>query len=260
MKKNNSQALFAGQEEMVNIGGANQLTKTAQLTNVSTQIAHTIIQTVIDDQATYSAKVVASQQSHDEMDKLIEELGNLSTVDVEFLKVESDEILDKMLKSQQSKRSRSKSKTMTQDNYTNMMTAAIAEHLLRTASGKPKGASYGGNGVGDATYSEEELEKLANDPDALTRAIRNVQSKKSIAKSKADFDVESERWSQLLTAEKQLKDLRGSISGVVDKATKEAVDAKHAVEELLADKDMSTLSAEEALELLAKTKEMLAGR
>lgn len=252
MAKKNNQALFAGTEETMNVGGANQLTKTAQLTNTATEIAHNILAVVIADQETYSQQVLASQQSHDEMDKLIETLGNLQEVDVEFLKVESDDIQDKMLKSQQSKRSRSKSKTMTQENYTTMMTAAIAEYLLRMASGKPKGASYGGS-AGDATYSEEELEKLASDPDALTRAIRNVQSKKSIAKSKADFDPEGERWAQLLIAEQQLKDLRSQRSTGVDKATKEAVES-------LANIDLEGLSADDAKAELAKLKEMLAGR
>lgn len=257
MTKNN-QTLFAGTEEVVLVGGANQLNKTAQLTTLATNIAHDIITIVIADQETYGAKVASSQQSHDDMDILINELGELQEVDVQFLKDEDDLVLDKMLKSQQSKRSRSKSKVMTQENYTSMMTAAIAEYLLRQAMGKPKGANYGGQQSGDATYSEDELMKLAADPEALTRAIRNVQSKKSIAKSKNDFDVESDRWQQLLVAESQLKDLRSQLNGVVDKSAKEAVEAKQNLEKLL-DKDLSELSQEDALKLLNDAKQMLAG-
>jgi hypothetical protein len=252
MTKNN-QSLFAGQEEIVLVGGANQLNKTAQLTSASTEIAHDIITLVIADQEQYGPRVAASQQSHDEMDKLIADLGILDEVDIQFLKDEDDLVLDKMLKSQQSKRSRSKSKVMTQENYTSMMTAAIAEYLLRQAMGKPKGANYGGATSGDATYSEEELAKLATDPDALSRAIRNVQSKKSIAKSKIDFSVDSERWQQLLEAEGQLKDLRSSLSGTVNRTTQAAVT-------MLEDINLDELSAEDAMAQLAKLKETLAGR
>lgn len=260
MKKNNSQALFAGQEESTTFGGANQLNKTAQLTSVSTNIAHNMLSTILEDQEQYSERVARSQQSHDEMDNLIKDIGDLPSVELDFLQVESDEILDKMLKSQQSKRSRSKGKVMTQDNYTTMLTAAVAENLLRLASGKAKGAGFGSSNNGDPTYSEQDLEWLAANPDSLTKAIRNVQSKKSIAKSKADFDPESERWTQLLVAESQLKDLRASISGVVNEESKKAVESNKAVEDLLADKDLENMSAEDALALLAKTKEMLASR
>lgn len=253
MAKNTNQSLFAGQEETFNIGGANQLTKTAQLTNTSEAVANKILTIVIADQETYSAKVSASQSSHDEMDKLIVELGDLQSIDVDFLKEETDEIQDKMLKSQQSKRSRAKSKVMTQENYTSMMTAAIAEYLLREAMGKPKGAGGGYSNSGDPTYTDEELADLMNNPELLTKAIRNVQSKKSIAKSKMDFDPESDRWKSLLIAEQQLKDARSQISGFVDRKSQAAVS-------MLEDVNVDEMSDADAKEQLAKLKELLAGK
>lgn len=259
-KNNNNQSLFASQEVTASVGGANQLNKTAQLTSMSSQIAGLVLSSVLSNQEKYSAQVVASQSSHDEMDRLVQELGELATIELDFLRVESEEALDKMLKSQQSKRSRSKSKAMTQENYTTMLTAAVAENLLRMASGKTKGASGGSTSSGNPTYTENELEAMRDNPDSLTKAIRNVQSKKSIAKSKADFNPESERWEQLLEAEAQLKQLRAEMTGVASEETKVAIENNKAVEELLADKDLENMTAEDALALLAKTKEMLASR
>ena len=173
-------------------GGGNQLGSTANLTRISTDIAREILKRAEADAEKYQAKIVESQKSHDVMDQLINEIYDLTTVDIEFLKAESEEVLDRMIKSQQSKRSRAKSREMTLDNYITMLTGAVAENLLRIAANKPKTAGGGGARRKTVTYSEEELEAFKNDPEALRKALRNVQSKKSIYKSKADFDPESE--------------------------------------------------------------------
>lgn len=259
MTKNN-QALFAGNEETKGFNGANQLNKTAQLTATATAVAHGIVRTVIDNQEEYSDRVEASQSSHDEMDRLVTDLGELQTVDIEFLKSEDADILEKMLKSQQSKRSRSKSKQMTQENYTNMLTAAVAENIIRTVIGKPKGASGNTANGGDPRYTDEQLQAFAEDGDKLTKAIRNVQSKKSIAKSKADFSEDTEKWQQLLEAEQQLKGLRSELTGLASKESQAAIEAnKRAIDEL-ENTDLANLSAKDAKALLEKTREMLAGR
>lgn len=259
MTKTN-QALFAGNEETKGFNGANQLNKTAQLTAIATSVAHQVLATVLKDQSTYSDRVTASQSSHDEMDRLIEDLAQLQDVENDFLKEESPEVLDKMLKSQQSKRSRSKSKTMTQENYTTMLTAAVAENLLRAAMGKPKGAGGGASIGGDPRFSDEQLKVLADDQEKLAKAIRNVQSKKSIAKSKSDFSEESDKWQQLLVAEKQLKDLRNELNGLATKESQAAIEATKKANELLEGSDIDKLSAKDAKALLQQAKEMLAGR
>lgn len=251
--------LFADEVQVVKVGGANQLSKTAQLTQLATVIANDIFANITADPEAYQAKVLESQKSHDAMDELINEMYQLDAVDISFLKTESEETLEKMIRSQQSKRSRAKGKQMTKENYLNMMVGAIAENLLRLATGKPKSAG-GGYVMKDVNFSQEDLEYLAQHPAELKKAIRNIQSKKSIMKSKADFDPQSERWQQLLQAEQQLKELRSSISGAVTKEVKEALEAKQKLEEMLATTDINSLPPEEAKQLLDAVKEMLAAK
>jgi hypothetical protein len=246
--------LFTSQKVSNNTNGGNQLGSTANLTRISTDIAREILKRAEADAEKYQAKIVESQQSHDVMDQLINEIYDLTTVDIDFLKKETADVLDRMIKSQQSKRSRAKSKEMTLDNYITMLTGAVAENLLRIAANKPKSAGGGGARRGTVAYSEEELEALANDPEALKRAIRNVQSKKSIDKSKANWDPESERWQELLKAEEQLKAIRDGQTVEAEKAIEKA----NQLEEMLATVDPKELKAADAKELLASIKGMLA--
>lgn len=233
-----------------NTNGASQLAKTAQLTNMAEQIMSKIWKICEDNGEQYEGLVKASFESHNAMDKLITTAYDLTTIDVSFLKEESAEDLDKMLRSQQSKRSRSKAMARTLENFQRMMTGAIAENLIRLAAGKPKSAVGGGAKASTVEYSEEMLAKLANDQEALKREIRNVQSKKSIMKSKADFDESSERWQQLLTAEEVLKGLRVSTVRVVDNRAEQ-------IKEVLNGIDPSTLKAADAKELLAKIQSVI---
>lgn len=232
---------------------SNQLSSTAELTRVSTEIAREILKRAEDDAEKFADKIIESQQSHDAMDNLIAEIYDLTTVDIDFLKNESEEVLDRMIKSQQSKRSRAKSKEMTLDNYITMLTGAVAENLLRIATNKPKTAGGGGARRGTVTYSEEELEAFKNDPEALRKALRNVQSKKSIYKSKADFDPESERWQELLEVEAQLKAIRDGQNVEAEKA----IEKTNQLEEMLATVDTKNLKAADAKELLDSIKQML---
>lgn len=235
---------------------SNQLDNTANLTRISTDIAREILKRAEADAEKYQTKIVESQKSHDVMDQLINEIYDLTTVDIDFLKAESEEVLDRMIKSQQSKRSRAKSKEMTLDNYITMLTGAVAENLLRIAANKPKSAGGGGARRKAVAYSEEELEAFKNNPEALNKAIRNVQSKKSIYKSKADFDPESERWQELLEVEAQLKAIRDGQSIEAEKA----IEKTNQLEEMLATVDLKDLKAAEAKEMLESIKQMLASK
>jgi len=253
MNMTNLKELFANNntnQEVTNRG--NQLDNTANLTRISTDIAREILKRAEADAEKYQTKIVESQKSHDVMDQLINEIYDLTTVDIDFLKAESEEVLDRMIKSQQSKRSRAKSKEMTLDNYVTMLTGAVAENLLRIAANKPKSAG-GGARRGTVTYSEEELEAFKNDPEALRRALRNVQSKKSIYKSKADWDPESERWQELLKVEEQLKAIRDGQTIEAEKA----IEKTNQLEEMLATVDLKDLKAAEAKEMLESIKQML---
>jgi len=255
MSMTNLKELFANNntsQEVSNRG--NQLSSTAELTRISADIAREILKRVEADAEKYQAKIIESQQSHDAMDALINEIYNLNEVDIDFLKKEPADVLDRMIKSQQSKRSRAKSKEMTFENYLTMLIGAVAENLLRIAANKPKTAGGGGARRSSVRYSEEELEMLANDPEALRRALRNIQSKKSIYKSKADFDPESERWQELLEVEAQLKAIRDGQTAEAEKA----IEKTNQLEEMLATVDPKDLKATDAKEMLERIKQMLA--
>ena len=253
MTTNNLQEMFSTERNSSKSNGGNQLQATAQLTSMSTSITNAIMKAASADLEKYSDMLRSSQKSHDAMDKLISELYNLSEVNVDFLQAESEEALDKMIRSQQSKRSRAKSKAMTLDNYESMMIGAVAENLLRLAANKPKSAGGGTYNVTDSTYTDEQLQELAADKEKLGKAIRNVQSKKSIFKSKAEFDESSERWTQLLEEEALLKALREGSSETVVKA----VETNQKVQEMLATIDPDTLKAADAKSILAQIQQML---
>jgi hypothetical protein len=161
-----------------------------------------------------------------------------------------------MLKSQQSKRSRAKSKAMTLDNYVTLLTAAIAEDILRDLYNKPKSAGGFHRAAGSVDYTIEQLEALHNDQNALRKEIRNVQSKKSIMKSKADFSEDDPRWQALLKAEQQLKDMR--IGGATTQVV-EVDKTKDALAEMLGGVDLKHMKSAEAHELLERIAQMAAG-
>jgi hypothetical protein len=138
---------------------------------------------------------------------------------------------------------------MTLEAYKTMMVGAICEYILRTVGNKPKSAN-GGAKAKNLDYSDEQLQKFATDRDALNREIRNVQSKKSIMKSKANFDENSEAWLKLLDAEKMLKDMRESAVPIHD----ERLDK---LQELVgADLDIEKMKGNDAKGLLSKIKEL----
>lgn len=229
------------------VGGVRGLPGTAELTSVASNAANEILRKLNENTEAYQEKLAASKVDHNAMDSLVRELYDLDAVDVSFLQRLSEDDHNAMLKSQQSKRSRCKSKVMTLDNYHAMLTGAVAELLLRKVMGKEKSAMGYRRAAGAIEYSSEELEAFRNDQEALRREIRNVQSKKSIAKSKANFDENSERWQQLLEAERLLKSLRVSNVRTVEvDRTKELLLAE------LGEQNLSELKPSDAKKLLQK--------
>ena len=83
------------------------LAGTAQLTSIANSIVAEVMKKADADTENYQEKIVASQTDHNVMDELIRELYDLESADVNFLKELDEETLNAMLKSQQSKRSRS---------------------------------------------------------------------------------------------------------------------------------------------------------
>lgn len=238
-----------GNHEMSNTANARNLPGTAELTNVANAAAIRIMNAMEANIEAYKPRIQQSATDARELDAIIDELLEYNIDEESILYNLDDEQVESMLKSQQSKRSRSKSKSMTIDNYITLMTAAIAERILREIYNKPKTAGGFRHRAGGLDYTIEELEALGANQEALRKEIRNIQSKKSIMKSKADFSESDERWQQLLKAEQQLKDMRvgGSTNTVV-----EVDNTRNALDELLAGRDISKLKSAEAHELLER--------
>lgn len=235
--------------------GSRGLAGTAQLTAIANDLKNSIIKEVNDNFQKYADMFEASKFDHGKMDEFLKQFINYEEqkANLSFLEAIEEDVINGMLSSQQSKRSRAKGKLMTLDNYSSLMTGAIAENLIREYTGKTKSAGGNRRALGAVEFSEEYLAELTEDQDKLRKELRNVQSKKSIMKSKIDFDENSERWQSLLNAEQQLKERRVTTG----RTTVVKVDeTKDAVKELLGDVDFSTLKADEAKELLAKVSEI----
>jgi uncharacterized protein with von Willebrand factor type A (vWA) domain len=253
------------------IGGANQLEKTAQLTQLSKDIAGIVwakVNATLADEATTAEdkqslleKFAKSEKDNDLMDALIREFYDID-ITPDFLGDVSEDDLTKMLRSQQSKRSRAKTKKMDMENYMSMMTGAVAENLIRNTLGMPK-ASGGGTSSKLTDYSDEKVAELLADPEKLKKAIRNVQSKISIAKSKAGFDAVNpgEHFAGLRHEEAFLKDLRsaGNQAAVPVEAAK-ALETVSAMEDQLADVDIEAMDPADAKELMKQMQQMLASK
>ena len=246
-----------GTNESTTTTNARSLAGTAELTNIATAAAHRIIKAMEADIETYRPRIQQSADDAKELDAIINEFKPLHEIDEEhMLRNLNDEVVEGMLKSQQSKRSRAKSKAMTLDNYTTLLTAAIAEDILREIYNKPKSVGGFHRATGTVDYTIEQLQALSEDQQALRKEIRNVQSKKSIMKSKADFDESDERWQSLLRAEQQLKDMRvgGATTQVV-----EVDKTKDALAEMLNGIDINHLKSADAHALLERIAQMTNG-
>lgn len=187
-----------------------RLQGTAKLVSICDMIAGQCMQKLSKNFEEYAELFEASTESNDAMDDLLDKLEAYKDVyeQADFLLDIDDDKIDRMLKSQQSKRSRAKSKEMSMTNYEHMMNGALAENIIRMVCNKPKNSR--GNRQATVQFTPEELELLTADQEKLRRELRNVQSKKSIMKSRVDFSESSDKWQALLVAEAQLKDIRVS--------------------------------------------------
>lgn len=247
--------IFATASSNTSSENSRSLAGTARLTSIANNLAGEFMAKLseLDENS-----VVAAMHDNNLLDELIRSTITIDVTDEdrEFFAELDDKTADGMLKSQQSKRSRCKSKDMTQDNFRSMVSAAIAELIIRDVYGKTKNVAVGSGRRADVGYTDDELEQLANDQEALKRAIRNVQSKKSIMKSKAGFDETSEGWLQLLEVEAQLKERRVATTRT---KTVKVDETKAAVAQLLTDVDIDKMKAADAKELLSKILGLTAG-
>lgn len=251
---NNINEMFNTVENNETTTNARSLAGTAQLTSVANTLVTDCMAKLSEQLDDYKELFMESQKDHSAMDKLLALLIDFDSIDVEFISSLDEQTVDGMLKSQQSKRSRAKNKLMTMDNYKNMMAGAIAENLIRKATGKVKMATGIRRASGSLDFTEEELEQLKEDQERLKKEIRNIQSKKSIMKSKEDFTEEDEHWKKLLEVEEQLKSLR-----VSTRATRvvKVDETKEKLASAFADVDLEHIKAADSKALLAQIKEML---
>lgn len=250
----NINEMFNAVENNETTSNARNLAGTAQLTSVANELVAKCISKLNDDFETYREDFEASKHDHNAMDKLLAKLIDFDTIDVEFIKELDETTVDGMLKSQQSKRSRAKGKAMTMDNYKSMMSGAIAENLIRKATGKAKSAGGARRMSGSVDFTAEQLEALQADQEQLKKELRNVQSKKSIMKSKADFTEEDERWQALLVAEEQLKSIRVTTGGT--KVVK-VDETKEKLAEMLSEVDTDHMRTSDVKDMLAQVKALL---
>lgn len=272
--------LFANSNESQKVTtGGNQLAMTAALTSHSMKLAKQLMDVVDNNKEEWAHHVIASMQSHDRMNELVEEILHLGGVeevavetedgekeivtegipaeDISYLNGVSESELEKMIRSQQSKRSRAKSKAdkeglLSVENYTMMLTGAIAENLLRLHANKPK-SSGGGVPRSETGFTDEELNEFRADQEKLKKAIRNVQSKKSIYLSKDGNTKDDPYFLRLQADEQTLKDIRDNGNSVV---TAQIVEANKKAEELLSTLP-EDIKAEDALKILAELKGVL---
>lgn len=251
---NNINEMFNTVENNETTTNARSLAGTAQLTSVANTLVADCMAKLSEQLDDYKELFMESQKDHNAMDKLLALLIDFDSIDVEFISSLDEQTVDGMLKSQQSKRSRAKNKLMTMDNYKNMMAGAIAENLIRKATGKVKMATGIRRASGSLDFTEEELEQLKEDQERLKKEIRNIQSKKSIMKAKEDFTEEDEHWKRLLEVEEQLKSLR-----VSTRATRvvKVDETKEKLANAFADVDLEHIKAADSKALLAQIKEML---
>lgn len=190
-------------------GTKRSITGAAMLKTYAMGLASEIMTKIPTADADFIEQIRVSQTDTTALDNLVQqECGaKLNNIDVSAF---GEEEAAKLLKSNQSNRSRRKAMPMTQSNYVEMLTAAIAEWVIRESCGITKHAGSFGTGRQAMVINEATVEQLANDQEALGRAIRNIQSKKSTYKGKhldTDYANDAE-WLELCEQEAMLKAVR----------------------------------------------------
>lgn len=217
---------------------------------VAVPLASAIMAKIPQGDEDYLNLIKASQTSTTALDNLVKQECGDALYNEDVAQFDANEA-KKLLKSNQSNRSRRKHMAMTQSNYVELLTAAVAEQVIRTSCDMHKSAgAFGGITRQSLEINEETVAALAKDQDALGRAIRNVQSKKSTYKAKhADHDYEQDdEWKELLAQEALLKGARITVpagrKGVsIKKALQFIFDGISEVDSLGKDESHSLLQA-----------------
>lgn len=229
--------------------GKRALSGTAEMTANAEAVVNSVLEALSNSYDDHAELFEQSKVDANAMDMLISEFTNkFEDVDVSFLEKYDDDELKSMLKSQQSKRSRSKSKDMTMDNYKSMMNAAVCELMIRAFTGKAKTRVAG---RGSNMYTTEFLNSMAEDQHELRRELRNVQSKMCIFRKKHPEDfLDFEEYKELERVEATLKEMRTPIEGHRVKMS----DVTAAL-----DVDINELELEDAKQLIAELQKLTGG-
>lgn len=247
--------LFNGAEQTTT--GGQQFEKTAVLTQQANTVVTNMLSRInkieggTDEAQTAANLVLGAKNSIADTDALLDRYADLTEIETYQLRDLDEETVAGMLKSQQSKRSKSRSKAEHFPMFKSMLVAAVAENILRQLYNKPKYASGGTGAKSKIDWSDEGLEQLAEDQYALRAAIRNIQSKKTMEKKRLDHDESSDRWQELIRIEAKLKSLRTAVD-VQPNKTNEVRELIYNIE------DIDKLKAAELKEIIKEIKEMLA--
>lgn len=218
----------------------------------------------------FKLRLQAGMNNNDTLDMLLEELQPIGKIAssaqwAEVAEATTDEDRVKLLKSQQSKRCRQLKifkERQSLPTLKQVVSAAYAEMILREMMGKAKVSRSESVRLGGNVLTDAMREQFTNDQEALKKAIRNVQSKKTGLKKQGLEG--SEQWDELVAFENDLKSIRvgGSrVSTVVEYRVDEETAAKAAAyDELVAmmqAKNTDKMKAADNKALLAAIHEVL---
>lgn len=218
----------------------------------------------------FKLRMLAGIDDNDTLDMLLEELQPIGKIAssaqwAEVAEATTNEDRVKLLKSQQSKRCRQLKIFKERRSLLplkQVVSAAYAEMILREMLGKAKVSRSVSVRLGGNVLTDAMRERFTNDQEALKKAIRNVQSKKTGLKKQGLEG--SEQWDELVAFENDLKSIRvgGSrVSTVVEYRVDEETAAKAAAyDELVAmmqAKDTDKMKAADNKALLAAIHEVL---
>lgn len=218
----------------------------------------------------FKLRLQAGMNNNDTLDMLLEELQPIGKIAssaqwAEVAEATTDEDRVKLLKSQQSKRCRQLKifkERQSLPTLKQVVSAAYAEMILREMMGKAKVSRSESVRLGGNVLTDAMREQFTNDQEALKKAIRNVQSKKTGLKKQGLEG--SEQWDELVAFENDLKSIRVSgsrVSTVVEYRVDEETAAKAAAyDELVAmmqAKNTDKMKAADNKALLAAIHEVL---
>lgn len=185
-----------------------------QLAQVADSVANQLIEKFnqLSEEEANDCTVAAFESNSSMLNALIDNKVLTDDVICSELYSITDDDATRLLKSQQSKQSRSKSAGLSIQNFKKMASATVAVHLIRTQCGLTSNRT-GRQSEGLKPLTEETQQWYAANQFELGKAIRNIQSKKSILKKKmvdGGTDEQLQLMDEYVDYETTLKSLRSN--------------------------------------------------